>query len=225
MPANQSSLFEKIEIMPRGDLNSPLNERVRYTMQYAAEHSPFYRHWFRENNIKLADIRVHEDLFKLLVISGKMIQEHQPPVTKDFEFLSAQWSDVFSIRETSGTNGVPKSFFLTWDDWKRYAEKYTRSYVSQVLSSRDKIVVCASYGVNVGANTLTIAARRIAMGIIPIGICTFESRILKNYRPISIVGSVFKLHRLARRLKAGGINPSGTSISRFAAGGGCVKNA
>ena len=125
---------------------------------------------------------------------------------------------MFSIQETSGTSGTPKSFFLTWEDWQRYAEKYARSFVSQGFSSQDKIVVCASYGMNVRANTMTIAARRIGMGIIPIGRCTFESRILKNYRPTSIVGSVFKLLRLARLLKAEGINPPDTSISKLVAG-------
>ena len=40
-----------IETMKRSDLDTLIDERVRYTVQYAAEHSPFYRHWFRENRI------------------------------------------------------------------------------------------------------------------------------------------------------------------------------
>ncbi|MDD1703046.1 MAG: coenzyme F390 synthetase, partial [Methanoregula sp.] len=51
------------------------------------------------------------------------------------------------------------------------------------------------------------------------GKCTFESRVLKNYRPTAIVGSVWKLLRLARRLAAEGIRPSETSIERLVAGG------
>ena len=39
-----------IETMGRDDLDALIDERVRYTVQYAAAHSPFYRHWFRENN-------------------------------------------------------------------------------------------------------------------------------------------------------------------------------
>ncbi|MFA6225135.1 MAG: coenzyme F390 synthetase [Methanoregula sp.] len=70
-----------------------------------------------------------------------------------------------------------------------------------------------------GANTMTIAARNIGMGIIPIGKCTFESRILKCYKPTAIVGSVFKLLRLARSLSAEGMEPSDTSINRLVAGG------
>jgi phenylacetate-coenzyme A ligase PaaK-like adenylate-forming protein len=57
------------------------------------------------------------------------------------------------------------------------------------------------------------------MGIIPLGKCTFESRILKNYKPTAIVGSVFKLLRLARRLTDEGIKTSDTSINKLVAGG------
>ncbi|MDO9325715.1 MAG: coenzyme F390 synthetase, partial [Methanoregula sp.] len=200
-------------------LDALIDERVRYTVQYASEHSPFYRHWFKENKINPAEVLVHEDLLNLPVISGKTIREHQPPITPEFEFLSTEWKNVFSIQETSGTSGTPKGFFLTWDDWKRYAEKYARSFVSQGFSDRDRIVVCASYGMNVGANTMTIAAQRIGMGIIPLGKCTFESRILKNYKPTAIVGSVFKLLRLARRLSEGGMKTSETTIDKLVTGG------
>ena len=210
---------QRIETMNRSDLDALIDERVRYTIRYACEHSPFYRHWFRENRINSDDIRTHEDLLHLPLIAGRLIREHQPPTTTDFEFLSTNWGDVFTIQETSGTSGTPKSFFLTWDDWKRYAEKYARSFVSQGFSEKDRIVVCASYGMNVGANTMTIAAQRIGMGIIPLGKCTFESRVLKNYRPTAIVGSVWKLLRLGRRLAADGLKPRETSIERLVAGG------
>lgn len=210
---------QKIETMERSDLDALIDERVRYTVRYAADHSPFYRQWFRQNRIEPTTIRVHEDLLELPLISGKAIREHQPPVTPEFEFLSAEWADIFSIQETSGTSGTPKGFFLTWDDWMRYAEKYCRSFVSQGFTKTDRIVVCASYGMNVGANTMTIAAQKIGMGIIPMGKCSFDSRILKNYRPTSIVGSVFKLLRLWRRLKAEGIKPGDLAIDKLVAGG------
>jgi coenzyme F390 synthetase len=209
----------EIETMGRSDLDALIDERVRYTVRYAADHSPFYRHWFRENRMEPKEIRVHEDLLGLPLVSGKTIRQHQPPVTPDFEFLSTSWNNVFSIQETSGTSGTPKGFFLTWDDWKRYAEKYCRSFASQGFTSKDRIVVCASYGMNVGANTMTIAAQRIGMGIIPIGKCSFDSRILKSYRPTSIVGSIFKLVRLGRRLKAEGVRPEDIAIDKLVAGG------
>lgn len=209
----------EIETLDRNDLDALIDERVRYTVKYAADHSPFYRHWFERHRIDPKDIRVHEDLLALPLITGKTIREHQPPVTSGFEFLSTDWSDVFSIQETSGTSGTPKGFFLTWDDWKRYAEKYARSFVSQGFTREDRIVVCASYGMNVGANTMTIAAQRIGMGVIPMGKCSFDSRILKSYRPTAIVGSIFKLLRLVRRLRAEGVKAEDIAIKKLVAGG------
>jgi len=209
----------EIETMDRSSLDALIDERVRYTIQYAHEHSPFYRHWFRENGINPDEIRVHEDLLLLPVISAKTIREHQPPSTPDFQFLSTDWRNVFTIQETSGTSGTPKSFFLTWDDWKRYAEKYARSFVSQGFGPEDRVVVCASYGMNVGANTMTLAAQRLGMTIIPFGKCDFSSRVISSYRPTAIVGSVFKLLRLYRRLEHEGIKPKESSVIRLVAGG------
>jgi coenzyme F390 synthetase len=209
----------EIETQDRSSLDALIDERVRYTIRYAHDHSPFYRHWFKENGINPDEIRVHEDLLLLPVISGKTIREHQPPGTPDFQFLSTDWKNVFTIQETSGTSGTPKSFFLTWDDWKRYAEKYARSFVSQGFGPEDRVVVCASYGMNVGANTMTLAAQRLGMTIIPFGKCDFSSRVITSYRPTAIVGSVFKLLRLYRRLEHEGIRPKESSVIRLVAGG------
>ena len=82
-------------------------------------------------------------------------------MTEEFEFKSTSWENVFTIHETSGTSGVPKSFFLTWDDWQRYAEKYARAFVSQNFGVGDRVVVCASYGMNVGAVLLKIIVQRV----------------------------------------------------------------
>ncbi len=210
---------EEIETMPRDELDALVDERIKYTVNYAANNSLFYSKWFKENKINPADIRDHEDLRELPIISGKTVRERQPPGTENFEFKCTDWNDVYTIHETSGTSGMPKAFFLTWEDWKRYAEKYARSFVSQNFGIGDRVVVCASYGMNVGANTMTLAAQKIGMTIIPEGKCTFPVRIIRNYQPTGIVGSVFKLIRLARRMKKEGLDPHDSSIKRLIAGG------
>jgi coenzyme F390 synthetase len=210
---------KKIETMDRSDLDALIEKRIRYTVKYASENSPFYKKWFKEHRINPHDVRTHEDLRELPIISGKTIREHQPPETPDFQFRSVDWSEVFTLHETSGTSGTPKTFFLTWQDWERYAEKYARSFVSQGFGPGDRVVVCASYGMNVGANTMTLAAREVGMTIIPLGKCAFPSRVLKNYKPTGIVGSVFKLLGLARQLKNENILPPELTIKRLVVGG------
>jgi coenzyme F390 synthetase len=210
---------EGIERLPRAELDALIDERVRYTVQYASENSPFYKKWFTEHQVNPAAIREHEDLLELPLVSGRLIREHQPPVTGDFMFKSADWKDIFTIHETSGTSGIPKSFFLTWDDWMRYAEKYARIFLSQGFGSGDRVVICASYGMNIGANTMTLAARDVGMSIIPTGKCNFPHRIITSYKPTGIVGSVFKLIHLARRLANEDISPRESSVERLIIGG------
>lgn len=220
MGANMNSYYkEEIETMDRDQLDSLVEERIKYTVRYAYENSPFYRKWFEKNNIKLSDIKTHDDLRELPIITGSTIREKQPPETQEFEFKCTDWDNVFTIHETSGTSGMPKSFFLTWEDWNRYAEKYARSFVSQNFVKGDRVVVCASYGMNVGANTMTLAAQKIGMAIIPEGRCTFPVRIMEHYKPTGIVASIFKLIRLARRMTAEGLDPKESSIKRLIAGG------
>jgi coenzyme F390 synthetase len=210
---------ENIETMPRDELDALVDERIYHTVKLAASNSPFYRKWFKKHNIDPRSIREHEDLRELPIISGQIVRNRQPPEAKEFEFKCTDWNDVFTIHETSGTSGNPKSFFLTWDDWNRYAEKYARAFVSQNFGEGDRVVVCASYGMNVGANTMTLAAQKVGMTIIPEGKCTFPVRIMNHYQPTGIVGSIFKLIRLARRMEKEGINPKESSIKRLIAGG------
>lgn len=210
---------EQIETCPRSDLDALIDERVRYTIRYAADHSPFYRSWFQNHDITVDKITCHEDLLELPLISSQVLRDSQPPRVNEFLFRSATWQDIFTVHETSGTSGTPKSFFLTWEDWERYAERYARIFISQGFDRHDRVVICASYGMNVGANTMTLAAHGIGFTIIPIGKCSFPVRVMKSYEPTAIVGSIFKLLRLARNLKAEGISPDDTSIERLVAGG------
>jgi coenzyme F390 synthetase len=208
-----------IEKMDRSDLDELVDERVRNTISYAVKHSPFYKKWFRENDIRPGSIRTHEDLRKLPVISGKTMKENQPPESDEFMFRSVPWQEVYTIHETSGTSGIPKSFFFTWDDWNRYAEKYARIFKSQGFGKGDRMAVCASYGMNIGANTMTLAAQKTSVTVIPEGKCTFPVRVIRDYKPTIIVGSLFKLLRLANKLEEDGLKPEESGIEKLVIGG------
>ena len=51
-----------VECLPPGDLEVLIEERVRYTVRYAADHSPFYRNWFQAHGISAAEIKSPEQL-------------------------------------------------------------------------------------------------------------------------------------------------------------------
>ena len=208
-----------IETMTRESLDELIDERVRYTIKYAVKNSLFYKNWFKEHKIKPDSIKTHEDLRKLPVIDGSTIRNNQPPQKPEFMFRSVPLPEVYTIHETSGTSGIPKTFFLTWDDWNRYAEKYARIFKSQGLGKGDRMAVCASYGMNIGANTMTLAAQKTSVTVIPEGKCSFPLRVIRDYRPTVIVGSVFKLLRLAEKMKEDGLNPVDSGIEKLVVGG------
>jgi coenzyme F390 synthetase len=217
--ANGRYYNRAVETMDRSDLDTLIDERIRTTVRYAENHSPFYRRWFERHNIRPERVRTHEDLRDLPIISGETIRQYQPPQMAEFCFKSVPWEHVYTINETSGTSGVPKAFFLTWEDWERYAEKYARLFVAQGFEPGDRVVVCTSYGMNVGANTMTLAARNLGLTIIPEGKCTFPVRVMSQYRPAAVIGSVFKLLRLARRMEGEGISPRDSGVARLVIGG------
>ena len=82
---------DRIERLPRADLDALIDERVRYTVKYAFENSPFYKKWFSDHQINPDTIREHEDLIELPLVSGGVIRTHQPPATEHFLFKSADW--------------------------------------------------------------------------------------------------------------------------------------
>ncbi len=90
-----------IETMDRGSLDALIDDRTRYTVKYAADHSPFYRKWLDSNGIKPGDIREHTDPIKLPIISGREIRKNEPPRTPEFNIKSAGWKDIFTVHESS----------------------------------------------------------------------------------------------------------------------------
>ena len=72
---------------------------------------------------------------------------------------------------------------------------------------------------NVGANTMTLAAKKIGMTIIPEGKCDFPLRVIMNYKPTGLVGSVFKFIRLARQMSIEKKRPLESGIKRLVIGG------
>ena len=61
---------EDIETLPRDELDALVDDRIRYTVKYAYENSPFYRKWFDKTGINYSDVRNHQDLRELPIISG-----------------------------------------------------------------------------------------------------------------------------------------------------------
>jgi len=102
---------------------------------------------------------------------------------------------------------------------KRYAEKYARSFVSQGFGPEDRVLFCASYGMNVGAKYHDPCSPASGDDHHPVWQMRLFITVISKLSPDGDRWSVFKLLRLYRRLEHEGIKPKESSVIRLVAGG------
>jgi len=123
----------------------PNEKRIlRYTLTYAYRMSPFYHALFKRLKIDVNNVHTFEDLVKLPLTYPEDIRKNQPPVSRNFAFLSASAEDIVSINLTSGTTGVPKIIFTTKDDWKRYSKGTDIIFKAIGIEPGKDIIICTT---------------------------------------------------------------------------------
>ncbi len=109
--------LKESEKWPREKLEKFQWERLKETLQYAYDHSPYYRRKWNEAGIRPDDIRTPEDLKKIPVITKQELIRHNQDIHSDEHFPKK----FFSV--TSGTTGESLSFWKdeNADSWNRAA--------------------------------------------------------------------------------------------------------
>jgi phenylacetate-CoA ligase len=83
--------------------------RLRRTMHYAYNHSPFYRDVFEGHRIRPGDIRELTDLQELPFTTSDAIRDPR-------RCLCVPDDQVSAVFTTSGSTGEPKRVYFTWRD-------------------------------------------------------------------------------------------------------------
>lgn len=107
-------------------------ERLRETLRHAVSHSPFYRQ--RLNGFPLCQSL--DDLQELPFTTARDIAE------EGLQMLAVSRGEVERIvtLQSSGTTGLPKRLYFTWEDLQRTRE-FFRCGMSQVLKRGDRVLV------------------------------------------------------------------------------------
>jgi phenylacetate-CoA ligase len=95
-----------VPYLPRQELETLRDRRVRTTIAYAAQHVPYYRALFANGKIAPADIRSVEDLAQLPLLDREMVRAQPDQFVAD---TSAGRSALDFY--TSGTTGTPMQVF------------------------------------------------------------------------------------------------------------------
>ena len=105
--------------------------RLKETLNYLSENSPYYKRVFAENNIDIKDIVSLEDLQKLPVTTKEDLQRNYE------DFLCCPKQKIVDYVTTSGTLGDPVTFGLTENDLQRLAYNEASSFTMVGLDSND----------------------------------------------------------------------------------------
>ncbi|MBE6340183.1 MAG: AMP-binding protein [Bacteroidales bacterium] len=143
------------------------DSRLRETIAYVAEKSPFYRRLFAENGIDPQSIKTVADLQKIPVTTKVELQRFNN------DFLCVSERDVVDIVTTSGTTGDPVVVKLTENDLQRLAYNEwlsfstagcTRDDVLQLMTTIDRRFM-AGLAYFMGARSLGMGVCRVGNGI------------------------------------------------------------
>ena len=103
------------------------------TLRYVAQHSPFYKKLFADQQITFAALE-NADALRLI-----------PPTTKDmlqrsnWDFLCVAKTDIAEYMATSGTLGAPVTIALTKNDLERLAYNEAQSFALMNIAAEDTV--------------------------------------------------------------------------------------
>lgn len=115
------------------DIRKFQEQKLQELLIYLEAHSPFYQRLFKENNIKIADIRTLEDLQKIPTTTKNDIQQ------KNDDFFCISPDKIVDYSTTSGTLGDPVTFGLSDHDLERLAYNEAISFACAGIQKGDVV--------------------------------------------------------------------------------------
>lgn len=139
-------------------------ERLKETLRYLAEHSPFYKRMFDDNNINIDDIKTIEDLTKIPTTSKNDLQSNNA------DFICVDSVDIIDYVTTSGTLGEPVTFALTDSDLQRLAYNEACSFTMAGCTKEDIMQLMTTIDRRFMAGlAYFIGARELGCGVVRVG--------------------------------------------------------
>jgi len=186
------------------------NKKIRYMVDYAYNHVPFYKELFKKENIHPTDIKNAKDLNKIPLVSKEDLKNNFPDkiMSNEFDYKRCK------IWDTSGSTGIPLkiAYEKKADDFARAV--LLRSYFSLGLKYFDKWCYIAPDEFKDEKEKGYFFTEKIGF-ISPYYISIFlpiekKIELLKKFKPRILESLATDLYLIARYIKENnikGINP------------------
>lgn len=168
-----------LETMPREALERLQLKKFKRAMQYAMDHSPFYRRKYEEVGVTPEDIKSFNDVRKVPMVDKnefRLAQQDKDPRPYG-ELLGVPMEQVMSHSHTSGTTGEPvylPDSLESFEDWK---ESWCYCLYGMGFRNTDIVFMPFPYNVYLGFWLGHLSAQKIGCTVIPGGGLDTKARI------------------------------------------------
>ncbi|AFL80411.1 coenzyme F390 synthetase [Aequorivita sublithincola DSM 14238] len=157
-------MIPEIEKASKQEIKAFQEEKLKETLQYLSEHSPFYKRFFKEYKIQVSEIKTLEDLHKIPVTTKDHLQRFND------DFCCVPKAEIIDYVTTSGTLGDPVTFALTDKDLERLAYNEAISFACCGVGKEDTLQLMTTMDRRFMAGlAYFLGARKLGSGIIRVG--------------------------------------------------------
>ena len=213
---------ERLECMPRPDLERHQLGRLREQLAYVRERSPFYRRKLDAAGIAPEEIGSLEDVRRLPFTEKDELRESQERCPPWGDFACITPKDAVRVFQTSGTTGRPVRVMLSRKDWlDNFYEQFSYFRCGYGLTDDDVLFVPFNYGLFVAWWGFQMAMERAGLMVIPGGGLSSKDRLraMLDWGATVVCGTPSYLLYLAETARKNGIDLPGSAIRKVVAAG------
>jgi phenylacetate-CoA ligase len=157
-------MIPKIEKSSIAEIKAFQEGKLKETLRYLNENSPFYKRFFKEHNIQVSAIKTLEELQKIPVTTKDHLQRFND------DFICVPKTEIIDYVTTSGTLGDPVTFALTDADLERLAYNEAISFACCGVGKEDTLQLMTTMDRRFMAGlAYFLGARKLGSGIIRVG--------------------------------------------------------
>jgi len=200
---------ERMETLPRDELEQIQLERLQSTLTRVYSRVPFYRELFDRHDIIPEDVTSLDDLAELPFTTKEDLRDNYP-----YGMFAVPLRDIVRIHSSSGTTGKPTVVGYTQKDIETWAEIVARMVSAGGVVKNDIVQISFGYGLFTGGLGLHYGLEKVGATVIPIssGNTRRQIMVMKDFRTTALVcGPTYAIH-IAEAIEEMGINLSELSL-------------
>ncbi|MDR2767223.1 MAG: phenylacetate--CoA ligase [Treponema sp.] len=206
---------EKIETMPRDDLEKLQLARLKDTVGFALR-TPFYQKRLGEAGVKSPDdIRSLADLARIPFTTKHDLRDGFP-----YGFLAVPREEVVRLHASSGTTGAPTTIYFNAGDIDRWTAYVARCIYGTGCTKSDVFQNMITYGLFTGGLGFHAGGERVGMLVIPSGAgnTTRQFRLMQDFGTTVLHATPSFLLHVESRMREEGVARESLRLKRAFAG-------